>query len=159
MAEQYPIDERIVQAAEAALKTISQDNGYATDVAEVVRPRRTGEQFAPKDMGVALRVLSDEPTGQGETGPAAAWRILTLAVDVCVRLSERDERPMDQVLAIVAADVIKATMTDRTFGGLAMDTRIGQETYYADSRGFEGVIVELEIEYATAINDKYVNMI
>ena len=103
MSESYPIDERIVQAVEAALKGISKAAGFATDITEVVRPRRTGELFAPKDLGVALRVMSDEPTGQGEIGPGAAWRLLTLGADVCVRLSEKDKRPMDQVLSLVAA--------------------------------------------------------
>ena len=162
MAELYPIDERIVQAVAAALAEISTDNGFATDIAEVFRPRRTGEGFAPRDMGVAVRVLSDDPTGEGEMGqpqPPAAWRRMVLGLDVCVRLSERDLRPMDQVLSIVKGDVIAATMADGIWGGLAMNTTVGRQTYYADSRGFEGVVIEPGIDYATAPDDTYENRI
>lgn len=157
----YPIDERIIQAIETAMKTISVANGYKTDIAEVERPRLTGEGNNPKDKGIYIVAIADELMDEGDIGdgePPSEWRLLTVACDVCVRLSENDTRPVDQVLSIIKADVIKAAMTDRYLGGLAMNTTEGDSTYYA-RKGVEGVVVEFQIQYATAANDKYENRI
>ena len=118
------------------------------------------QRFTPD--GEFLGSWGRKGTGEGEMGqpqPPAAWRRMVLGLDVCVRLSERDLRPMDQVLSIVKGDVIAATMADGSWGGLAMHTTVGRQTYYADSRGFEGVVIELEIDYATAPDDTYENRI
>ena len=155
----YPIKEQIVQAVVAALRMISVANGYQTQGVEVVRPRRTGEQFAPADKGIAvIQDTESRETDEDLAGnpPAIAWR-LAIACDLVVRLSERDETPMDQVLNLFEADVRKALMQDETFGGLAIRSEPGPTEYPGPTTGVEGLTVWLDVVYRVAQNDPYEN--
>jgi len=156
---QYPVKERIVQAIVAALEKISTANGYATAAVEVIRPRRTGEKFAPADKGIAViqdaeqRETDDDLVGNP---PAIAWR-LPVACDAVVRVSERATEPMDQMLNILEADVRKALAADGTFGGLAIRSELGATEYPEPASGAEGLTVWLDVIYRVSENDPYVN--
>ena len=160
MAEpSYPIKEQIVQAIVTALEAISLENGYHTDVSSVVRPRRTGENFAPADKGVA--VLQDAEYREEDADlcgnpPAIGWR-LPISCDLVVRHSEHDETPMDQVLNTFESDVSKCLMADPTWGGLAIDTELGRTEYPAPSAGVEGLTQWVEVIYRVDEDDPYVN--
>jgi len=156
----YPIKEQITAAVAAALAEISVTNGYQVNVSSVVRPRRTGESFAPAGLGVA--VLQDNEAREPEQDlcgnpPAIAWR-LSIACDLVVRHSETETAPMDRVLNTFEADVRKCLMADPTWGNLAIDTELGATEYPDASAGVEGLTVWAEIIYRVAENDPYVNM-
>ena len=155
----YPVKELIAQAVVAALEKISDENGYQSPAVEVVRPRRTGESFCPKHLGVA--VIQDDEQREPDSDcvgnpPAIAWR-LPIACDCIVRLSEADERPMDQVLNVLEADVRRALAADCQFGGLAVDSALGASEYLQAAGGVEGVTVWIEIVYRVSWTDPYTN--
>lgn len=155
----YPVKEQITQAVVAALEAICTANGYATDGVEVCRPRRTGERFVPRDKGVM--VLQDAETRAADEDlignpPAIGWR-LAISCDVVARVSERETRPMDQVLNMLEADVRKALMADPRFAGLAVRSELGNTEYPGPEEGVEGLTVWLEVMYRVAENDPYVN--
>lgn len=157
----YPVKEQITAAVAAALAEISIAAGYLTDVASVVRPRRTGEQFRPVAFGVSVlqRDEQREPE-QDQCGnpPAIGWR-LSIACDLVVRLSEDSTAPMDRVLNTFEADVRKCLMADPTWGNLACETELGATEYADGSEGFEGVTVPVDVIYRVAENDPYVNRV
>jgi len=161
MAEDYPIKEQIVQAVVAALERISTANGYATDGVEVIRPRRTGETYAPAHHGIA--VLQDEEQDAEDDhmagNPPAIARQLPIACNLVVRQSEDSELPMDRVLNVFEADVHKALMQDVQWGGLAIDTKLRPSEYGEPSTGVEGLIVWVEITYRVSENDPYTNRV
>ncbi len=160
MSETYPVVERIVQAVVAALEAILKANNYATNVSQVVRPRRTGEMFVPTDKGVAVIQDDERPAPEHNVcgnPPVIGWR-LPIACDLVVRVSESATEPMDQVLNIFKADVQKALMQDPQWGGLAINSELGPAEYPDPSKGVEGVTVWIDIEYRVAENDPYTNM-
>lgn len=154
----YPIKEQIVQAIVAAIKVISISNGYECDVSEVTRPRRTGELFVPKHLGVSV-VQDPEQREPGKDALAGAvtgiaWR-LSIACDCVVTLSESSTTPMDQLLNMIESDVRKALMVDDTFGGLVMESELGPNAYPEAGKGIEGVTVWIDVLYRVANNDPY----
>jgi hypothetical protein len=157
----YPIKEQITQAVVAQLKTISIANGYTFDIVadDVVRPRRTGELFVPKDMGISVLQVDDAPSPENDlTGnPPIVGRTLTIQCDLVIRLSEKSELPMDQVLNQFEADVIVAVFDDVQWAGLAIDSRLGLSQYPDGKNGVEGVTVFIEIDYRVPENDPYTN--
>ncbi|HUT58865.1 MAG TPA: hypothetical protein VNA25_13545 [Phycisphaerae bacterium] len=154
----FPVKELIVQAVEAALKKITPP-GYKTAGVQVVRPRRTGEKFAPQEkMIIVLQEPEQRSPDDDLVGnPAAiAWR-LPITCDLVVRVSEADTTPMDQALNVFEADVRKALMQDEQFGRLAVRSELGGTEYPDAAAGVEGVTVSIDVIYRTAINDPYVN--
>ena len=156
----YPLKELIVQAIAAKLATIKVAAGYHVDVTAVVRPRRTGELFNPKALGVAV-IQGPEERSPGDDAvgnpPAIGWR---LAIDCClvIRLSESSDTPMDRALNLFEADVRKALMADSQWGGLALNTELGGTEYPLPTAGIEGVTVSLFVNYRVAENDPYVQV-
>ena len=153
----YPVKELITQAVVAALEEITLLNGYETDGVTVVRPRRTGERFTPQANGIAV-LQADESRDAESDFPgnpgATAWR-LPISCDLVVRLSETDARPMDQVLNLFEADVRRALAVDPQFGGLAIDSDLGDSEYSSPSDGMEGLTVWLHVQYRTDAKDPY----
>lgn len=161
MTTSYPIKEQIVQAVAAALATISVKNGYQVNVTEVQRPRITGEGFAPENLGIAIYQCADEAADDYNKcgNPAAIGRTLSIRLDLILRLSEKDARPMQQVLNFMESDVRKAVMQDPQWGGLAIDTRLGDSEYFGESTGAEGIAQMIEIAYCVSLNDPYENRV
>jgi len=154
------IIEQIAQAIVTKLKTITAANGYANTVSEVVRPRRTGENFHPADKGISvLQDNAERETSEDIVGnpPAIGWR-QPFTIDLFLRHSEKNTVPMDQALNSFIADVQKALMADVQWGGLAIRSDLGSVDYAEPSRGFEGATVWIEVIYRVAENDPYLRI-
>jgi hypothetical protein len=154
-----PVKEQITEAVVTALGNVQVSKGFFTTLAEVFRPRRTGEGPGPKAPGVRVIQGPDHPTGEGVDGnPPARERELTVFCDGFLRLSEQSTTPMDQALNLLEADIIKAVMADPQFGGLAINSHIGP-IFYDDKEGdgIEGIVVTLLVTYQTSENDATVN--
>jgi len=155
--EDYPVNERIVQAVQTALQAITTANGYATNVTGVVRPRRTGEGAGPQHGQIRIEEGDDERDSDSDlcgNPPRLGWR-LPLVLALVVRLSTRSEQPLDQALRLFVADVIKCVAADCTWGGLAWNTDLAGVSYLGEADGIEGATVALEILYRTPEDDPY----
>ena len=157
MPETLSIKEQITAAVATALEAITVANGYQIDVGEVVRPRRTGENFAPESYGIA--VIQDaaeraEIYDEQSNPPIIAWR-LAIACDCVLRLSEASDVPMDKALNQFEAAVQKCLMAEQTFGGLAILTDLGPTHYPPAGGGIEGVTVWIYVTYRVSDDDPY----
>jgi hypothetical protein len=156
-AESASVKERLLEAIVNALGLISTAAGYHYDVAEVVRPRRTGENFVPKHLGISV-LAGDERKSPIEeehvagNPPAIAWE-LAVAIDLVVRLPESSVEPMDKVLCLFQADVQQALMQDWSFGGLAIRTELGPTLYPDAGGGVEGLTQVLIVAYRVSEDD------
>lgn len=152
-----PIVEQIAQAIAAKLATITVANGYSLTVSEVVRPRRTGEEYHPQDKGVYL--IQEDPARLEELDcvgnpPAIGWR-QPFHCDCVVRHSEASAVAMDTVLNRFSADVQKALLADVQWGGLVVNCHIARVEYPVPEDGFEGITIVLEVDYRVTETDPY----
>lgn len=157
----YSVREQITRAIATQLKTITVANGYEIDVAEVHRPRRTGERYAPQAYGIGLLQgdcqRAEDEDFVGNPG-AIGWRA-SYPIDLIIRQSETDADPMDELLNTFEADVQKALMADVTWGGLAIRSELGASEYPAGGDGVEGVTVWLYVIYRVSETDPYTNRV
>ena len=154
----YPVKEQIVQAVVAALQGITIENGYKMDIGEVERPVRDRE-WIPRDRGAAVLQQSDVRDSEGDAPgnpPAVGW-MLTLSIDLVVRISEHNETPVSQILNVMEADVRKALSADQSFGGLAILSELGDTDYAESDPLVEGVTVWIDIKYSVSQTDPYEN--
>ncbi len=151
------IVERIAQAVATQLATITAANGYDNTVSDVIRPRRTGENYKPLDKNVVLMQQDAERDTENVAAgyPAGyAWK-QSFTVDGIVRQSESSTLPMDQVLNSFVADIQKAIMEDVHWGGLAMDTELTSVEYPEPAQGFEGATIWFDVTLRVKENDPY----
>jgi len=161
MPETLSIKEQITAAVATALAGISVANGYQIDVGEIIRPRRTGENYAPASYGIAVIQDAAERATANDTmrdtlasnPPIIGWK-LKIACDCVLRLSESSTVPMDKALNQFEADVQKCLMAEQTFGGLVALTELGETEYYAGN-GVEGVAVTVYLTYYVSEDDPY----
>ena len=153
-----PIVEQIALAIATQIATVTTDNGYEVDVTEVLRPRTRGIDKVPDHGGVIL-VQDDETEAEdySVTGnPAGIGRRRIFNVGVVIRLSDSSETSFDAISNLFVADLTKALMADVHWGGLAIDSKIGDEQpMRADDGSFEGTALPLEVIYRVAENDPY----
>jgi len=151
------VKEQITAAVATALAAITAANGYQITVSEVVRPRRTGENYNPKGYGIAViqgAATRAEDYCLASNPPIIGWQ-LAVACDCVVRLSETSETAMDTVLNEFEACVQKCLMTEPTFGGLAISAELGPVEYASGSGGVEGVTVWIYVTYRVSEDDPY----
>lgn len=149
------IVEQLATALQATLEAVTTDNGYAVTVSEVTRPTRTGVEASPANYGIVL--LASERTREREydrmgAPPAIAWR-QTFSIDLYLRVSESSETPIDTLAHQFETAVVQAVMSDRTHGGLAIDTELAGTEYMAPGEGYEGCAVLVDVIYRVAEND------
>jgi len=157
MPETLSIKEKITAAVATALEAITVANGYQIDVGEVVRPRRTGENYAPQAYGISVLQGAEEPSTGIEPStnpPLIAWD-LQIQCDCMIRLSEASTTPMDKALNAFEASVRKCLMVNQNWGGLALYTVLGPTIYPAANTGVEGVTVMAYITYQVSELDPY----
>lgn len=145
----YPIVEQISQAIKAKLETIT-----STSIVEVVRPTREGG-YTAQDSIVVL--TQDDPTKDSESMNQVqiTW-IQPYYVDYYAKPSDRSTTPIDTICNQARADIEKALMSDKTWGGLAMDTVIeSPEGFVTPDGAFEGVRVNVSVTYRTLETDPY----
>ncbi|HET6441932.1 MAG TPA: hypothetical protein VFH53_06095, partial [Phycisphaerae bacterium] len=149
--------ERIARALKAALEAVTVANGYTLSVVEVTRPRLSGLGVTPKDLAVSLiqadrqRAAEHDVTGNP---PGLGWR-LTFRVDLLRRVSEDDETPIDAVLNEFEGQVVKALMADPQWGGLAINTELGDVDYPGPGEAVEGAGLNVLVDCRVAENDPY----
>ena len=156
MPETLSVKEKITAAVATALEAITVANGYQIDVGEVVRPRRTGENYAPAGYGIAvIQDAAERATEYDEQSnpPIIGWR-LAISCDCVLRLSEKSTTPMDKALNQFEAAVQKCLMSEQTFGGLVILTELGP-TQYSAGNGVEGVTVWAHLTYRVSDDDPY----
>ncbi len=160
-----PLVERIARAILAQLATITVENGYAFDLGEIVRPKRTGTNFTPKDLGCC--VLQNKPAfvdGTVGNPPAVEWTV-PFQLDLVKAISDASEKPADYWLNLLMSEVNRAMMADPQWmvnaageldaagEALAISTRLADVQYPAPSAGIEGVTLVYEVQYRVAEND------
>lgn len=152
------IKERIVQAVESALKAIVAGAVYKRSVEEVVRPRRFGDRYNPRDRCIGL--IQDTCSRAAELdrlNGQIGWR-MTLQIDYIIRVSDNPaetDPPMDAVLNEAEADVQKALTADPQWGGLAIDSDLGDVEYPDASGGMTGLTQALIVDFRVARTDPY----
>ena len=148
-----PIKEQVVTAILAALAEISAANGYRCDGVTITRPRRTGERFSPKHLGISLVQGDEVRDEENENSSMHAWR-LTVFLDLCYRTSEASAVAMDTGLNLLEADVRQALMADWRLGGLGWIT-LGPSVPAAGESGLEATSIELAVRYRTQYTNPY----
>jgi len=155
-----PIVEQIAEEIKATVETVTIANGYELDIGDVVRPTRTGITATPDNYGVILLQLDPARGDLDNPGnpPALSWR-QPFALDLCVRPSDTVTTPIDRLINIFSAEVVKAIMADVTRGGLAIDTHLDELQFMRASDGtYEGVTMFIEVIYRVAENDPSAQM-
>lgn len=164
MAErpQYPLVERIAQAIAAEVASISTAGGAYAWTAEVHRPVKTAANWVPKQHGVYI--LADKRTQEGikPGNPARVdwWQEFTLGLIGCqaekTAAGAVNTTPVDQVLAVMEADVVRVVMADQTHGGLARDTKIGEPVFFRRADNVDVLEMNVAVLYRVMENDPYI---
>ena len=152
-----PIIEQIAQAIRTQLLTISVDNGYETDVTDVVRPTRIGRFVDPKHLQIAMIQEDPEPyddLSYPGNPPGRAWQQRYL-LDCIVLSSDRETTPIAETINKFSADVIKALFADPQWATLALDTIVEAPRMLAEPGGPDGITIPLVIRYRVLENDPY----
>ena len=156
-----PILEQIAAAIAARLATITAANGYAVTVDSVVRPKRSGEGFCPRDYGVAL--LQDAAPNAPELVLSAGSQGVTIeqwrqrfTVDLVCRVSDGSATAVDTLLNQFLAEVQRAIWLDESWGGLALNTEAAGTEYPAVGAAQEGVSLLLDVIYRVRQGNPYV---
>ena len=152
-----PIVEQIAAEMKATLEGITAAAGFALDVAEVIRPVRTGVALAPANYAIILLAGQEEAHEAVDlmgNPPARGWR-QQFGLDLCLRVSESDRTPVDTLANLFAAEVETALMADRSRGGLAIDTIRRGRDFLPPGDDYEGVTLFFDVIYRVAENDPY----
>ena len=145
------IRERILSDLTAAVSGVTQAAGYAIDIRTVGRVRR--EPYQAHEYP-AVNLL--EGPERKQAGPTA---LTTCFMPVVLEISVWDKNALAVAANRAMAAVIKATLADRTRGGLAIDTEETGNKMFVDetdpTRPIGGFRVEFTIEYRHAESDPY----
>ena len=151
-----PIIEQIAVKIKAKLEEITIANGYQQDVAEVVRPTRTG---GFKERHLLIVMTQEDPT-EGEPAQRMKQWNQRFVLDCYVVPSETDTDAVETTINTFRSDVEKALMTllaDDTFRGpLAENVTIRPPIGFVSIKGaFEGVTVAADVTYDHLETDPY----
>ena len=154
------IIEQIAQDLVSTLETITLANDYTFTVPAVTRPRRTGIPYSPAHHEII--VLAGDRSRESEldcvgSPPGIAWRQV-FSLDLCLRVSEASTTPIDQLANAFEVAVVTALMSDRSRGGLAIDTQHARTDYLTADEDYEGCTLLIEVMYRTAENDPSTNV-
>ena len=156
-----PILEQIAAAIAARLATITAANGYAVTVDSVVRPKRSGEGFCPRDYGVSLMQDAVPPapesviSGGSQGRTYLQWR-QRFMLDLVCRVSDGSATAADTLLNQFVAEVTRAIFLDQTWGGLALRTEPAGTDYPAVGAAQEGVSLLLDVIYRVRKDNPYI---
>jgi hypothetical protein len=158
-----PVPELIALEIVDRLSMIAVDNGYAFDIAEVVRPSRRGDNWKHGHLGVCVQ--QGEATRVPELDcpghpPALCYEVL-FELKCTVKDSDHNEDPHATNENEMAAEVVRAiTVRDGnqwyTMDDNAVDCILGSMTPFESSEGeFNGVSIPLGIRYRVSENNPY----
>jgi len=153
-----PVVEQIVAKVVAAIQAVTVANGYNVTVDSVYRPATTdGIGRTPAQNYVVQLILAD-PTletidfGQGRY---ALW-LQPIQLDLVYRPSDKATDPVEQMLNTFWADIVKATMGNTTWDGLALDTEPDAPTWGINQlNGLMMITHTLNVRYRTDATDPY----
>ena len=153
----YPVIETIGQKLATALEAIDGTGSYRNTAAEVVRPRRTGENVNIPASALVLYPVGksreyDLDVGGGDGVDRIGWRASYL-VDAHIALSESSETPMEQVFNSWEADIERALMVDDTLDGYAMRVELTGTDYADGDSGLAIVTVSFDVVYEAIRTD------
>lgn len=118
----------------------------------VERPVRGGIPSRPRHRLAVLH--QDDPQPDEATHGAAYW-IMPLAVDLYLRPADGSTTPVDTDLNDLRAFVEKKLTEDITCGGYAHTLTIKAPEGFIEGEGFEGVRVNLDVQFGTLENDPF----
>lgn len=146
--------ERIADNVIAALQNVRTLNGYGHDL--IVQEPDAVDGNAIQDQLCVL--VKGNPTAESDGVPLnqSQWS-QPFEASACRIRPESDVTPIRQLLARLAADVIKSLTQDVHRGGLAIDTIIGTPTFdYASASANSGVVtISFTVVYRTLFNDPF----
>ena len=157
---QLPIVERIARELFRRLQTMINNTGINTTVSEVVRPKRI-DDTAPNHNQIMLTEQGIEvvPELSHEGNPPAIARRITFNIRCHLLNDEKSITPIDQLVHMFAADVVKTIVDDEpqwyTFANNAIDAEFLSEEPITGDGGMDGVNVPIAITYRTSEYDPY----
>lgn len=160
-----PIVEQIAKAMKVRLESVTAANGYRTTVLDVVRPSRI-DHVSPRPFRVVVvQDDADENTELDYQGdpPAAAYD-QPFVISMFIIPTETVATPpavtaaLEDTINVALADLHKAVMSERQWGGLAVDSRVTDPGHWeisADGYALAGIVVR--VTYRVDEDDPYVN--
>lgn len=154
--------EKIGQELEQRLLEILVGNGYAFDVAEVVRPTRRGENWQQRHQSIAVLQDTSERVPELDcpgNPPSICYATTFQLVGICRdSVSETDPRVVNDgsiAAAIIRAITVPASIW-HTFGGVAINAEIGNTEPATTGDGeINGVVIPIRVIYRVSENDPY----
>lgn len=147
----YPILEQIAQAMLTQLQGLTEAGGYNFTLASAERPTRYST-WKPTHLA-ALLTQSDPVPAEESTFDEDHWTC-EFQVHAALRVSDSSSTPIDTLINVLGADLIKALCADRTFGNLADSLDILKPLKWQED-GFAGVTVSCRVHYQHAKGDPY----
>lgn len=158
-----PIIEQIAALVKTQLETITTANGYELDVLKVIRPPRAMDiSDYSLDNNVAYVQQAEPSLGESDemagNPPIKEW-VQPFVIDWIIRVSEKDETPVDQLLNTARSDIEKAMAAglepDTDLDDLVTNWSIREPQFAQYEDGFELVRVTIDITYRVSETDPY----
>jgi hypothetical protein len=145
-----PVSEQLAIAIFNALSEVTVVHGYTGDLI-VVRATTSATDTNPENLKSVIWQWDPEP--QPAPWGQAGWMQI-FEIDTAIRESSTG-KPVDQRINEASADVQRALMVDRRFGGIChIDAKIIASKANADpAKGYSGVRNYLHCEYRTLTTD------
>ncbi|MEK6531261.1 MAG: hypothetical protein AABZ23_02065 [Deltaproteobacteria bacterium] len=145
------IRQKILDAVDLRLKTITKANGYETDIGSHVFHWKASD-FAHHDL--PLVEYRDAACSVMEGGPVG-FHTFGLTVDIELLTMAGASTPAEVRKAV--ADIHKAAGQDMQWGGLALNTEpLGDEMKIAQAdKVIGGALIRIKILYRTRVFDPY----
>jgi len=160
MPSNLPIVENIAIELADRIATVTLANGYNSIVTDVERPARYGGWSPANGKVVLLQLdpeLNDEYSSQGY--PRAVAIDQPFALLCYVKTPDDDTTPIDTLINIFAADVIKAVTQPLAswhgFDGNAINARWEAPQRFEPDGTYDGVTLVLIVTYRTSENNPY----
>lgn len=153
-----PIIQQIIADLVTTIEGVTTGNGYEISVDSVYRPATIGDFDRTPAGNYVVQLLQDDPLPNPDNGfsgnpPRVAWD-QPIQLDLIYRPSDDDTDPMQQVLDVFEAEIIKAVMADPQRNDLAIDTNLSPSVWWTDKEdGTAGKSLVVTIEYRHQEND------
>ncbi len=160
VASTRPVLERITQVLLSRLELLLTGIKPSTPIQEVLRLPRHAD-FTPQHLQLILTVDTveeDEDLSHPGNPPAIAF-VVTYNIHCHLLPSEHDSTPIDEYIAVAAADVAES-ITDPgvdwfNFGGLSIDAQINAYERFDVTGEMDGFTLPVEVTYRVSENSHY----
>jgi hypothetical protein len=149
----YPIDDLIVRVAKQRLETLD-------FVSEVIRESRNIINWTPKDKQIILTKETPTRAEEHDTigNPPGIAYTMTLNIYCHVLQSQVDDEPVDSLLSVIAADVVRAITAPKSwyrFDDAALNAELGDVERNAFDGSFDSIKVPVTVLYRVREDDPY----